>query len=618
MNITGQGQYSKQTVAIKDPRKFMDQQQKLIFIYPILYSDKIKVSSSQPLESIIRDFISVTFLSDLFVQNAFNVIGIANQVRPLWDENRQAVDLSSALFRTSQQSGIYTSGPVMPNYPVGPEHTGNLQQKITQKTAVIQQLLKSDPKFAKTRPFIEVITMGNMIDVPVIVGTAIYPVDTLTLMYVLIAAIGLNRKLTSVSDLDIIFKELESLDAKKYWSLLNNLTRTNKDKFELSNWFRGKVLTGVQVRNHTVVPGLQTVSGWRRSAPTIARTAGNLATRLRNKINSPPELNQSNELLAPLLLNKADLDQTKVYFKFILDPGFARKRFGIDASNEDTKLTGLSQAKLQGELSRIQNVTMSEFSELVGVVGTSLLMSVANAVSIDNSTVHTIAEKSRNIDNAMMDEIDTDLNKILIGIDNGLKASSVIESKNKIKVLKELCVINTIDTLNDYLNRTAHINIQSIDFNDDKFREFQMYIAEFAQVSSSLTNKIENQIAFMTSGQEEAFMRSRFRNLQSSISRNITNFFKPFIDDLARPGTNSRLFQISGVNHNTITGQVIPTFISYLTEIFYFIFFREFIKRRKESRILRNILMRNLGFQQSYLKTFDLFPINHFRVQIKT
>ena len=62
MNITGYGQYSKGVAGVRDPKKLMNSQLKLIFVYPILIADKIKVQSTPPFEQLIRDFISVTFL----------------------------------------------------------------------------------------------------------------------------------------------------------------------------------------------------------------------------------------------------------------------------------------------------------------------------------------------------------------------------------------------------------------------------------------------------------------------------------------------------------------------------------------------------------------------------
>ena len=565
MNITGYGQYSKQTTGIRDPGGLlgskMNPQHKLIFIYPMLFADKIKVPNTQSFETLMRDFISVTFLSDLFVQNTFNVIGLANQIRPLWDEHREAIDPGVGLLRMggSSQYGVYTSGPSTPNYPIAPEHAGKIEQKINQKTAVIQQLLKSDPKMAKTRPFIEVITLGNMIEVPVVVGTSPYPVDTLTLMYVLIAAIGLDRKLNNEEDLNAIFHELESLDEKKYWNLLNNLTKSPKEIQDLADRFRGYAFKG-----------LKKIGGWGRNLPTIAHAAGGLATRVQNRIEHPPELEQQRQIFAPLLLKQSDLDQTKLYFKFILDPDFARRRFGIEASKEDAKLNDLSQAKFGKELSKIQTITMSAFAGMIGTLGTSLLLSASNLISTTTSTVNVMNEKSRNIDNDMMDAIGPKLDEILIGIDNGLKGSTSEESRNKIDILKDLCKIPSSGPLGEFINNVEETTIMSNDFNSDHYNKFLKYIDAFANVSISMTTKIENEIKFLSSGQERPVVFSRFDVLKKGISRSVTGFFRPFIEDLANIST-SQLASLTGMNNDVIASRTIPKLTTALTEIFYFI-----------------------------------------------
>ena len=566
MNITGYGQYSKQTTGIRDPGgplgSKMNPQHKLIFIYPMLFADKIKVPNIQSFESLMRDFISVTFLSDLFVQNTFNVIGLANQIRPLWDEHREAIDPSVGLLRMSggsSQYGVYTSGPSTPNYPVGPEHAAKLEQKITQKTAIIQHLIKTDPKMAKTRPFIEVITLGNMIEVPVVVGTSQYPVDTLTLMYVLIAAIGLNRKLNNETDLNAIFHELETMNEKKYWNLLNNLTKSPVELQDLADKFRGHTFTG-----------LKKISGWTRSAPTIARAAGGLATRVQNRIEHPPELEQQRQMFAPLLLKQSDLDATKMYFKFILDPDFARRRFGIDASKEDAKLSDVSEAKFSKELSKIQAITMSAFVNMIGTLGTSILLSAANLVSTTNSTVNVMNEKSRNVDNDMMEGIEPLLKEILIGIDSGLKGSTSEESRNKIDILKDLCKIQSSAHLNEFIEAVEHSSIISSDFNSDQYHAFIEYVDQFANVSVSMSTKLENEIKFLTNNQERQMIVSRFDILEKGISRAISGFFRPFGEDLTNIST-SQLSSVAPTTNAVVAGRTIPKLTTSLTQIFYFI-----------------------------------------------
>ncbi|HQF36470.1 MAG TPA: hypothetical protein PLL26_02405 [Candidatus Dojkabacteria bacterium] len=561
MNITGYGQYSKQVAGIRDPNKIMNQQHKLIFIYPMLFADRIKVPN---LETLLRDFISVTFLSDLFVQNTLNVIGIANQIRPLWDENKQLIDPTTAIIRSlgnSEVQGAYTSTPVMPNYPVSPEHATILQQKINQKTAYIQQLLKTDPKFSKLRPFIEIITLGNMIEVPVIVGTTSYPTDTLSLMYVLIAAIGLNRKLNNKQDVDAIFRELETMNESKYWNLLNNLIQSPTERADIADWFRDKAFKVTK-----------SISGW-RNVPTISGAAENLATRLQKRIMNPPKLNQANELLSPLFINQTNLAQTKLYFQFVLDPDFAKRRFGIDASDEDTKLVDLSSAKLQGELANIQRFIRSNFSEVIGTIGVVLLRSIINIITVSPTSVDFSKLKKEHIDADMVNNIDDDLNEVLKAIDHGLKGSSSEESRNKIKILKSLCQIDTSNYISEFSKLIATHSIHSDDFNMDIYKNFLSTFDSIVSSCSTLSAKIENEVKFLTSDNEKSILLNRLNIIQQDISESLLDFFQPYQQEVANAsGTDYvRIADITNVSYTDIANKMIPKFRTGLADIFYFL-----------------------------------------------
>lgn len=571
MNITGQGQYSKQTSGLRNPgdfkdsKNFLNTQHKLIFIYPVLYSDKIKVPSSQSFEATLRDFLSVTFLSDIFVQNTFNMIGMANQIRPLWDENRQPIDPTSAMARGGNYQGVYTTG-TNPQYPIGPEHTRDIQQKINQKTAVIQHLIKTDPKFSKLRPFIEIITMGNMIEVPVIVGTANYPVDTLTMMYVLIAAIGMNRKLTNETDLAAIFRELETLDEKKYWRLLNNLVKNPKEKIVLSDWFRGRAITG-----------LHKISGWTRNvAPPISGFARNRADGLRQE--QSPELNEQRQIFAPLLLNKTNLDQTKLYFKFVLNSALTNSQFGIDTATEKSRVAAAS-AKFTEDTNMIKDVTLANFSTLIAELGTALLFSTGNLVMTHNYTVSIVDLKSEIIDDAMMKAIRPILNSVLSGINASIRENTSDESRNKIKILKDLCKIDAFTGLDKAIELMPRYQVTGSDFTLETYRIFLQFFEDFVSTAETITGKLENEIEYLASAKTRSDITTELSNLKQIISVHVKEFFKPFKKDLDDNNDTglvniadkaSMLAKWTGQNSMSIKTQTIPNFENGLTKIFYY------------------------------------------------
>jgi len=569
VNITGYGQYSKQTAGIRDPKKIMNQQHKLIFIYPMLAADKIKYPN---IENLIRDFISVTFLSDLFIENTFNVLNIANQIRPLWDENRQTIDPTSALVRIANQTGtdISISQPNLPNYPVSADYSYTLQQKINQKTAIIQQLVKIDPKFSKLRPFIEIVTLGNMIEVPVIVGTTSYPTDTASLMYVLIAAIGLNKKLSKKSDVDEVFRELETMNETKYWNLLNGLTSVTKDSdgffTAIFNFFQEKP---IKIRYWLS----KKVSGIRR-LPTLSSAAEDYATRLQKKIEAPAPMNRANVDFSPLFINQTKLQQTKLYFQFVLDSDFAKRRLGIDASSETTKISDLSNVKFGKELRLILNFVESSFLELSGTVGTLLLRSVSNILSVSPTAVNFSSLKSQHIDRNMTDIFDDSGNFITLlkAVDNSLKGSTSEQSRNKIKILKFLCQLNSAEYVSDFSKNLSSNYIMSDDFDLNTYKNFLTMLDDHSNIFSSLSNKIENELKFFISDNEKSVFMSTLKLVKSDISSYLKNFLDEYVTDISALGGRSLTLANSfGYSASQITTQLVPKLKTDLIEIYYFL-----------------------------------------------
>ncbi len=561
MNITGYGQYSKQVAGLKDPQKIINQQHKLIFIYPMLYADKIRVPN---LENLLRDFLSVTFLTDIFIQNFFNTVSIANQIRPLWDERRQAIDPASVLARIDKQlpdtgDQVYVSKPSLPNYPVPSEATPVIQQKLTQKTAIIQHLMKADPRFSKLRPFIEIITLGNMIDVPVIVGTTLYPVDTLTLFYALIAAIGLKRKLNNRQDVEFIFNELKTLDETKYWRLLDNLLPDAREQMSFLSAMREKTVVGAYTLARKMSP--------------YSSVAGNVASYLRKRIENPPSLGREHPKLTPLLLKKQDLDQTKLYFDFVLDPAFAKKKFGIDTSTEKERLGDLSLMKFQKKLQEIEKTTVSEFSYVASTIGNVLLRSIVNIVSVAPSSLSFSELKNQYLDQELSQSVSDDLIEILIAIDNSLKGSSSGESKQKMEILKSLCKINSSEVLSEFENMVADSHIESYDFSYDDYKKFIKTFDEIVSGSVSLSTKIETELKYFVSAQESGVLVDRLKILKSDIIDKLNTFFREYQKEIrnSTPANYPRVTVVAGVQPNAVVNGMIPKLVSGVANIFYFI-----------------------------------------------
>lgn len=568
MNITGYGQYSKGVAGARDPKKLMDSQLKLIFIYPILIADKIKVQSTPPFEQLIRDFISVTFLSDLFIENAFTIIGTANQIRPLWDERQQSVDPTSGILRTlAAQRGISSAGygTASPNYNVDAAYAGVLQQKITQKTAVIQQLIKTDPKLAKFRPYIETITMGNMIEVPVIVGTSSFQVDTLTLMWVLIASIGLNLSLDSETNIDAVFKELESLDEKKYWRLLNNLITDPTVRQNLGSWFQRGVIG--------ISRGVERVTRRFNILPSLQHAASNKRFKIQSQIDNEEELKTQQQFI-PLYLNRTDLDNTKTYFKFVLNRTSAERRFGLDATDERTSRVRVQEASLGSQSIRYRNFLINSFTDIMGTTGTIWLLSIGNLISISSSGLNVVNVKKEKIDDELFDNITDIVGKLFANIDKSFRQENI---KEKIESLKDLCAIDSVEVVENISRWAGDTSISVGSFNNSTYLHFVDMFEKASGVSKSLSVRLEKQLQTVVADTYSREFNSNLIVVKNLINQVVKNFIKEFVDEEDQtPDSEFTLENLGIADRNKILRQVIPAFHDGIVDILYFLFLAKF------------------------------------------
>jgi hypothetical protein len=568
MNITGYGQYSKGVAGARDPKKLMNSQLKLIFIYPILIADKIKVQSTPPFEQLIRDFISVTFLSDLFIENAFTIIGTANQIRPLWDERQQSVDPTSGILRTlAAQRGISSAGygTASPNYNVDAAYAGVLQQKITQKTAVIQQLIKTDPKLAKFRPYIETITMGNMIEVPVIVGTSSFQVDTLTLMWVLIASIGLNLSLDSETNIDAVFKELESLDEKKYWRLLNNLITDPTVRQNLGSWFQRGVIG--------ISRGVERVTRRFNILPSLQHAASNKRFKIQSQIDNEEELKTQQQFI-PLYLNRTDLDNTKTYFKFVLNRTSAERRFGLDATDERTSRVRVQEASLGSQSIRYRNFLINSFTDIMGTTGTIWLLSIGNLISISSSGLNVVNVKKEKIDDELFDNITDIVGKLFANIDKSFRQENI---KEKIESLKDLCAIDSVEVVENISRWAGDTSISVGSFNNSTYLHFVDMFEKASGVSKSLSVRLEKQLQTVVADTYSREFNSNLIVVKNLINQVVKNFIKEFVDEEDQtPDSEFTLENLGIADRNKILRQVIPAFHDGIVDILYFLFLAKF------------------------------------------
>lgn len=320
MQVSGK-EYSKSTVGLRQPKKILDQQFKLVFIYPMLTDEKLNKYTN-----LIRSFISTSMLKEIYTSNALNIIGMASSISPLIDEEGNVVDVEGGdqslpynSKRDAQQSAKF-----------------DMERRVQEKTQQIKKMIDIDPKLNQYKPILQMITLNSFIDVPVIVGTKSYPIQNYVLLFLFTIAIASKGKMSmsSYSDIERMFKVLKNTRTNDINVLLNNLIDLpDKDVFDkISNWITDSPKIDRQLSRRGI-SWVKTPASWVRSASRKIKPKKDNKKRqsLSDETVDYPGVNPD---LAGQILNIAqnDVEKASVFFKLVMDPETMVSQFGYERS----------------------------------------------------------------------------------------------------------------------------------------------------------------------------------------------------------------------------------------------------------------------------------------------
>lgn len=578
MNITGLSQYSKAVSGMRRPSEFTGQDLNLLFIYPILFADKLQ--DLKNIQTIIRTFLSVDFLKQIFVQNAISVVSMANQIQPLSDEEGKQVNpaeiIAKSLGTMSGQTSYDRTSTTPPIYNISSGYRHEIQQKINQKIAVINQYTKTDPVLSTLNPYIEMITMGNLIEVPVIVGTKPLTVDTLTLTHILIAAISLRRPLTSKQNLDEICTVLENLNPTRYWRMLENLTEPLNPSNDVSSWFRK-----MWIKSGRAVGHISTTAG---------QIIGNIGAPKRvQRIDSSnirtPNFNED-ETFFVLRTIKSNLNQTRLFFNFVLDQNLLRTQFNIHIQDEASSRVDVIQKVLTPELNKIVKITMSQFIDYLtsqGIVALrSAITSVAPSpepIAVNRGDTYDILTGLRQNQHTTVIQLEESLGRIVNLVKSSFEGSATGRSLEKISIARKISNVGLIETLSN-ISKKVNDNILLADFNLDQFMRFNDALADAGEKGFAQSYKLEKLLDELI---EDETLDNHFRNLYLTIAEFVKKIFNPIEQSYNIPGTLPIIVKMAHNQNppvpmpvNQVTNNIIPSYIKYLSKYFYFLLLTAF------------------------------------------
>jgi hypothetical protein len=205
MQITGSNSFSN----MRKPSSMGGGQegQRLVFLYPMIFDMNLMSYQND-----IRDLLTVDFIGQIKTSNVLNIvsdstaIGVIgkgpNQINPA-EQVRKNLDYYS--YQNNMSSNI--------NYPqIDTNMTYTYQNKIDSFLNFIQNQIQYDPRYKKFRPLISSLTLTeNLINIPLIVGTKLFQMESEILYWVLLIGIVFNIPLNTESNIRKIINIYNSI-----------------------------------------------------------------------------------------------------------------------------------------------------------------------------------------------------------------------------------------------------------------------------------------------------------------------------------------------------------------------------------------------------------------------
>jgi len=384
-------------------------------------------------------------------------------------------------------------------------------------------------------------------------------------MWVLIASIGLNLSLDSEANIDTVFKELETLDEKKYWRLLNNLITDPTVRQNLGSWFQRSVIG--------ISRGVERVTRRFNILPSLQQAASNRRFKTQSQIDNEEELRTQQQFI-PLYLNRTALDNTKTYFKFVLNRTLAERRFGLGVTDEKTSRVRVQEASLGSQSVRYRNFLINSFMDIVGTTGTIWLLSIGNLISISSSALNVVNVKKEKVDDELFDNITDIVGKLFANIDNSFRQENM---KEKIESLKDLCAIDSVEVVENISHWAGDTSISVGTFNNSTYLHFVDMFEKASGVSKSLSLRLEKQLRTVVSDTYLNEFNSNLTIVKNLINQVVKNFIKEFVDEEDQtPGSEFTLENLGIADRDKILRQVIPAFHNGMVDILYFLFLSKF------------------------------------------
>ena len=557
MNISGNQQYSKITVGLRQKQSILDQQFKLLFIYPVLCDQSLF-----KYQNLIRDFITVSMGKELFVSNSLNMVSMASSITPLIDENGKVIQLKHEFTGintndiNSNQNLFFSLGPSKEDKQQQVKF--DVEQQVRNKTAKIKKLIKIDPIYSQFRPYLEMITLNNFIDVPVIIGTKALTINSTVLLLVLTVSMASKGeyKLDNPESIAKIFKIIRSVGSNNFHTLLNRLVLAPPEP-----WW-------VRIKNKLFK---------KLHLPVKKRTSVFKKEQEIQYERIPTE--STNEVLK---IVQTDLSKSELFFKLMTDPKLLERQTGLNLSNGQLSKTFL---RIDPQINAVFNNAISEFINLWSVYGmpvfkTLILLLMPISIPISVSKLLLTVEQgdssglSIGLDTGILPGLKNILDIVKTELSNSIQKDST-RSDEILKNMKLICknLLNKNSKLiKKYYSLVADNSITTPNFDQNDYVEFEKSLSKCIHASTSALQEIILHLNTIISKDSIKLILSESTNL----FQNVVNQVSIYLSTNNYKYQNSKLYQIlhqvnSNVNLDKFIDSNITDIVNYMNFLMFYV-----------------------------------------------
>lgn len=589
MNIGYTPRYSEIIRGLKQSSSIKDQDNKLIFTFPILCEKS--VSSNLQL---IRKFISVSILKELIVNNSINIIKLSSYV-PGYGETEKSINAQEIMVNSmkglnslNNSQSISDIRANMYNDSDLAQRKYELQNKINEKTAYIQQFLESDAKLKNLLPYIEILTLNNFINVPVIVGTKGYPMEQAPLFLIILGSLGTNKPLNSPNNVSYIIAEYKKYKPEEFWKILNTLEskQSTKGIFKsiLENrklrtmvdntWIRLKKIynfvkdTDQKIGNKVNTPenpnlwsiskrifslgiGVMLMNNFKNSllsqrkaltdTNNIRTTSGTVGD-IRNEIdyNAPGneilmQLHVNNmytplESLAIYNISSSKLKDAAIIWDKVLNPNTIKKEYGIDfTSGGKVQSATVIEHNLPNYTSKVpilKKISVDDTSS--NMVGLSL-KSIYNMLTEINSGM--LKDNSKLIDeftnklSESIDKIESNYIRTSVGQMKSYNPEDIIDIIKEIKTMQKIDINEMVSLNNKLYSSIDRTQLYTKEFS---FNNYQNFMKTMANNDIEIVTKTNYYFKYIT----KVLNDTNSKSLRSALKDELTSVVNAYFNEL--------------------------------------------------------------------------------------